>query len=296
MGERQSLIDPEFLIKTLDLKKAKVVGYNLMACCPFHKENRPSFGISIVHGRWRCFSCSEKGRKLDTLYFKLSKSVPLIYRTLSGEAAKIVTDAVVEYEIDQNWLEFLSANSEGALKCLRGMGKKLLTLDTVKKYKVGYAESKNIVHFPIIVKDDLIAFLERNPDWPERYRIKPPGMKREKLLFGFDIALANGDTAILVEGPTDVLMLSQAGHNNGIALCGSVVFNKQVDMIVKYFNKVLIFPDNDERGVEFYNQAIKKFSKRMRYLYSAKVIGYKDIGDSSIQAINTAIKKSKFVI
>lgn len=290
------IIDPDYLTKLLDLQMSKVVGYNLMALCPFHNDTRPSFGISIVSGAWRCFGCEQRGRKLDTLFSKLGKDVPMVYRTLSGKDAKVVTEAIVDYEIDDDWLEFLSANPKQALKSLHSMKKDLITLDTIKAYSIGFAKKRGVVYFPILRGGSLIAYQERHPDWVERYRVKPPGTRREELLFGFDVAKEHGDAITLVEGATDVLMLYEAGYKSGVATCGSVFFDKQADIIVKNFTKVLIIPDNDKKGTDFTLQVMYKLKNRVRYLYGTRIQGHSDVGDATIGSIRKAMGEIKFLL
>lgn len=39
----------------------KIRGNELICCCPFHDEYRPSFTANIETGLYHCFSCGEKG-------------------------------------------------------------------------------------------------------------------------------------------------------------------------------------------------------------------------------------------
>ena len=51
----------EQIADNLGLGVPRVSGEDLMMCCPFHKENNPSFGINMATGAYHCFACGAKG-------------------------------------------------------------------------------------------------------------------------------------------------------------------------------------------------------------------------------------------
>jgi hypothetical protein len=306
------MLDPNFLIKTLGLKKARVVGKNLMACCLFHKENEPSMGINLFNGRWNCFSCLEKGRKLDTIYFKLNMEVPTTYPTTDGkpfnpeeEPGKMEEE--VEPEINQSWMGFLMANPSKALEELHLLGKKDITLDMVGRYRVGYSDKKGSIFFPITVRDTLISYMERNKDWKERYRIRPAGAKKGKLLFGLDQAYncnynvsRQKKMCILVESCTDALQVASAiGHPLAVATCGGYISDYHVDMTIKHFDVIYLLPQNDDVGQKWTRDLIHKLKKNpsVKKLWGARMpIKYKDPGMAPFDEIKKALREAKFIL
>ena len=42
-------------------------GVNLVACCPFHSENTPSFTVFPKTGTYKCFGCGEQGNSVGFL-------------------------------------------------------------------------------------------------------------------------------------------------------------------------------------------------------------------------------------
>ena len=49
------------IVKILNLVNTKICRDSIQMCCPFHKENNPSFGISMETGAFHCFACGAKG-------------------------------------------------------------------------------------------------------------------------------------------------------------------------------------------------------------------------------------------
>merc|ERR1711976_751381 len=58
MGKRQNAAAKKRLIKKLLREKQ---GFNYRACCPFHKEDHPSFYINEARQFFYCFGCSIGG-------------------------------------------------------------------------------------------------------------------------------------------------------------------------------------------------------------------------------------------
>lgn len=54
---------------------AKHSGKRYWACCPFHKENGPSFYVDTSTNTWRCFGCHSGGNVIS-LYRKLENDLP----------------------------------------------------------------------------------------------------------------------------------------------------------------------------------------------------------------------------
>lgn len=51
------------------LKKVKITGDQLIACCPFHNDDTPSFTVNLKTGQYECKGCGEKGN-YTTFYAK----------------------------------------------------------------------------------------------------------------------------------------------------------------------------------------------------------------------------------
>lgn len=62
-----------------DLKRK---GHRLWACCPFHKENTPSFCIDIQKNMWYCFGCHEGGNVIKFMMKIEGMSFPVAVKEL----------------------------------------------------------------------------------------------------------------------------------------------------------------------------------------------------------------------
>ena len=45
----------------------KIRGNEIICCCPFHKDSRPSFTANTETGLYHCFSCGAKGNAITFL-------------------------------------------------------------------------------------------------------------------------------------------------------------------------------------------------------------------------------------
>ena len=83
----QDQIDDLFNYIGITKHRWKSNGDSVQFCCPIHKENRPSAGLSLSLQVFHCFSCNEKG----TIPYLLYKSLPDEFKTIS-QAVKFICD------------------------------------------------------------------------------------------------------------------------------------------------------------------------------------------------------------
>jgi DNA primase len=76
---------------------------------------------------------------------------------------------------------------------------------------------------------------------------------KSEVLYGMHIAkdgIIKTDTAILLEGYTDVISLHVNGITNAVASCGTALTSEQSKLIKRYASQVIIIRDGDEAGVK----------------------------------------------
>ena len=47
------------------LQKSRKNGNSLIAKCPFHQDDKPSFSVDLINGKYHCFGCEEKGNYIS---------------------------------------------------------------------------------------------------------------------------------------------------------------------------------------------------------------------------------------
>lgn len=80
--------------KFVDLKRS---GTSLTGCCPFHKENTPSFHVSARKGIYKCFGCGAGG---DTVSFLMKHKKMTYVEALEYLAAE--SNTIIEYSQGAN--------------------------------------------------------------------------------------------------------------------------------------------------------------------------------------------------
>jgi len=82
---------------------------------------------------------------------------------------------------------------------------------------------------------------------------------KSKVLYGFDLAkidIRKNDSCVLVEGQMDVLMSHQAGVKNAVAVSGTALTDKHLQIIKRLSSNLIMSFDNDEAGLEAAKRSI----------------------------------------
>ncbi len=72
-------------------------------------------------------------------------------------------------------------------------------------------------------------------------------LPKSKTIWNLHRARAASDTIILVEASFDAMRAHQAGYPNVGALLGGTLSKDQIQLLDKYFNKIIIATDNDQK-------------------------------------------------
>jgi 5S rRNA maturation endonuclease (ribonuclease M5) len=95
----------------------------------------------------------------------------------------------------------------------------------------------------------LVAYVGRAVNGEEpKYRF-PAGFRKSQVLFNFDRAMQTGvRDVIVVEGFFDALKIHQAGHPTVVALMGASFSQRQSELLLSHFARVILMLDGDETG------------------------------------------------
>jgi DNA primase len=120
-----------------------------------------------------------------------------------------------------------------------------------------YDRFRSRIMFPISnTAGKIIAFGGRifQKEDPAKYMNSPetPLYKKSEIFYGLDItrdAIRKKESAILVEGYTDLIQLYQAGIKNVVAVSGTAFTNKHVNQIRRFTSNVYLCYDGDLAGI-----------------------------------------------
>ena len=262
------------------------VDRNHKALCPFHSEKTPSFSIDEKENIFKCFGCGEGGDAI-TFVSKIKEVQPL-------EAAKIIdsdfhlglfdekpkpTKKVVSkkvekplpkkeekpFELDPTIKPYLQecAKHIEEQTYMQGRG---LTIETLKKFKVGYDSKKNAITIPYsnaMTYYQLRFISEKRFYKPEREKAGDEPIYNER-------ALANKTRTpiFVVESPICAMSVAQEG-GIAIATCGTGCINKLTEALKKTKPRgalILCF-DNDVAGEKAYKEITSELDNlKVKYL------------------------------
>lgn len=164
-----------------------------------------------------------------------------------------------------------------------------ITKDSISKFVLGYSENQDMITVPINDPNGIffVGFVARSVEGKDFKNT--PKLPKSKILFNLHRARAQ-DTVYVVESSFDAIRLDQCGVS-AVATLGANVSKKQIELLTKYFNHVIVIPDNDDAGRGMSNSIASSMGSR------ATVIGlperFKDIGDMTDLDIQELTNKTK---
>ncbi len=265
----------------------------LVACCPLpgHADANPSFSVYPEEMRFYCYGCNRGGDVFTFLQLVEGISFREAVERLEPNGCRITAPCVVAplpparllqpHSLDEGALKLLTAATEvyhtslllnpEMLAYVTGRG---ITLDTIRRYRLGYATGDNLAKYfrfrgwdlELATKLGLVnphgEFFRRRiilPGWRQGRVIYLTGRKAaeyqktkylglpgaRKPLYGLESA--RGDCEVfIVEGIFDLLTLVQWGYP-AVALLGSHMKTEWKEELA-FADRVFIVTDSDEAG------------------------------------------------
>ncbi len=275
-------------------------GEEINVFCPFHKNsNSAAMYINIKTGLWQCFnpSCAKKGNFRQLYYGITGKSFGKSYSIDPYNLDKELNKYKNEYVVDNSLnIDSIAIDYDKDAYLLDTLIERGLSLDTLKYFEVGYSKEKNRVVIPVrSASYELVGFIGRATlDSQQPRYLYNKGFRRADYLFNLQNAKAHGDV-IIVEGSIDAMFVHQAGFNNVVASLGAAIPKSQIILLKKYFDKIIIFSDNDMAGEAMRDGIIEQcLGKNISVAEVSK--GLKDPGEMNTEQIQNAIKFAKHII
>lgn len=224
--------------------------------CPYHNEKSPSFSINQQTGAFLCFVpfCGESGGLLKLIQdiggHNEFEALRLLSKAKNGKSISLVSqienligkkEEFVEFSPDKIKILHDSMNQEAFdyMRNVRGIEK-----ETIDYFNVGYSYLKNMITIPGYSHNNIpVGIIGRSIEG-KRFQYST-GFPIAKVWFNLNKARRESNTVIVVEASMDVLKIHQAGRPNVIASLGGHVSDYKMDLLNKYFEKVVIATDVD---------------------------------------------------
>ena len=265
--ERARITD---LFNPAELRRA---GREFVTRCPWHDDRRPSLTVSPRRNRVHCFVCGKGSDAIGWLQERQGLSFQEAVLELARRTGVTVDagDPQAQRRFAQQWqerrqlqarrtaqrqrlhralLDQLEHGGPGA-DYLQARG---LSAATACRWQLGVAEGRLMIPLND-ASGNTVGFCGRAiGDQQPKYRNAAADLlfQRNGLVFGLDQAaetIRRTGTALLVEGPLDVLQLHQAGFAHAVACLGTSVSALQLQLLQRHgLKQLLIALDGDSAG------------------------------------------------
>lgn len=298
------------VLKSIGIDIIAETGNDFLCLCPFHgNRNTPSFSVSKERGAFICFnpSCGESGSIIDI--------VKRLTERNEFEAIRFIKIKEIENEVDfedtlsnvleekpdfeefsQETLDRLHADLAGNKDARDYLESRGINEESMKHFSLGYSNSMGMVITPVHSPDGMPVGLVGRSISEKRFK-NSNGLPKNKTMFNIHRAKKLGGIAIVVESNFDAIRVHQAGYPNVVATLGGHISNDNINLLNKYFTKIIIMTDSDEAGRSLgKNIASKLKNKEVLWaMYDDETLypnGAKDVGDMNDAEIKQCISNA----
>ena len=263
-----------------------------MIFCPFHNNHRtPAGEVQKSSGMFFCFSCQKSADLIELVmhisgrtYFEAARFIKSKEK-VSNLAIEIDRALVVEEQykpFDELIIKRLHNNLLAAERPKNYFNYRKITMQSCGKFSLGYSEKQDMVTVPVHSPDGIpLGFVGRSIEGKEFKNT--PGLPKSKTLFNLH-RVKKSDRVYVVESSFDAIRLDQVGLPSTATL-GANVSSKQIELLQKYFNNIIVIADNDEAGGNMKSKIVEKLGSRVSVIKLSKQ--YKDIGDMADEEIKS---------
>jgi DNA primase len=255
------------LLVSLGLRNVTDRNNNIMACCPSHQENNPSWGISTIEPHFHgCFGCEYRG-VLYSLLLKFGYDQAHAAE-IAGQGNYNTTFSSLEQEqkqfqtLDYRVL-FAYEMTKKARNYLLGRG---VSSHVIKKAHILFDHIQNRVLFPWYYHGLLLGLTGRTVlNDPDVYKTLPYfGTKKGQCLY-LPFGKITASEFFLTEGEIDALKIASAGHTNVGALGFGAFTLTQRDLILNSgVTEVVCFFDVDVVGKRLTEEVTEEFKGKLQ--------------------------------
>jgi DNA primase len=252
--------------------------------CPFHNNHRtPAGEVQKNSGMFFCFSCQKSADLIELVmhtsgrsYFEAARFIKS--KEKQSNLAIDIDRALVEEEkykpFDELIIKRLHNNLVASERPKNYFSYRKIYPPSFSKFSLGYSDKQDMVTVPVHSPEGIpLGFVGRSVEGKDFKNT--PGLPKSKTLFNLH-RVKKSDRVYVVESSFDAIRLDQLGMP-AVATLGANVSSKQIELLQKYFNNIIVIADNDEAGGNMKDRIIEKLGSRVSIVKLNKQ--YKDIGD-----------------
>ena len=257
---------------------------DFMIFCPFHNNHRtPAGEVQKDSGMFFCFSCQKSADLIELVmhtsgrtYFESARFIKSKEKltNLTTEIDKVLVKEEQYKTFDELIIKRLHNNLVASERARNYFTYRKIEKSSCIKFSLGYSEKQDMVTVPVHSPDGIpLGFVGRSIEGKDFKNT--PGLPKSKTLFNLH-RVKKSDRVYVVESSFDAIRLDQVGLP-AVATLGANVSGKQIELLQKYFNNIIVIADNDEAGGNMKDRIVEKLSSRVSVIELNKK--YKDIGD-----------------
>ena len=278
LGDDNAFLMAELLeIKSFDEK-------NLKGCCPYHKENTPSFIYNKKDMRFHCFGCSKTVDIVDVLTeqgYTFVNAVKWLFEKVGIDYAfgehSVKTRKKYHYPV---------AESKGndMTQVYSYLASRGISKETVDYLDIRSDQKGNIAFHTYDTNDTLCVV---------NYRVSHKAQNgNHKCWFQKDADSADllwnmnrintAKPLVITEGQIDCASVVQCGYLNATSVLkgsGNLHWIEECFDFLEQFDTIIIASDGDAPGLKMRNEVINRLGGwRCKYVEIPKTLEYKDTG------------------
>ncbi|MBV2351719.1 toprim domain-containing protein [Synechococcus sp. HK05] len=280
--ERAQITD---LFGPAELKKT---GREFVTRCPWHDDRHPSLSVSPTRNRVHCFVCGKGTDAIGWLQDRQGLSFQEAVLELARRTGVSVAegDPEAQARFEQEWRErrqLMAQRSEQRQQFHQALLQQLeqggagadylrsrgISPEIATTWQLGFASGRLVIPLND-ASGQTVGFCGRATGNQEpKYRNSTGDLlfQRNGLVFGLDQAaeaIRKQGTALLVEGPLDVIQLHQAGFTHAVACLGTSVSELQLQLLRRQGMKhLLIALDGDSAGQAATERLIEQLQSQL---------------------------------
>jgi len=222
--------------------------------CPLHQDTRNSFAFEITTGLWKCFAGCGEGNK----YHLINK----LYGTINSDSDDVA--AAILNPIKEDYLRYndsLLNNSRVMEVFFRKRG---LSIETIKKYKIGYDGDRFTI--PIFIGNVLVNIRKYSIESSRAKMLNVDGFGSIKL-YPFENIFKEG-TIYIFEGELDAILANQVGINGISVTSGAGAWRKEWAYLLKGRDIVICYDVDSagKKGAQAVAKNISAFAKSVKII------------------------------